>query len=223
MKNGKTSANDYRKLLKSFDRTATRVRKVLVSSYDKAKANEMIRESRREYEAIIPQIPYIGDRNPFVIFLHTANRYLAFYRILRKMGLSIEEAGQMLCQMNEAEFKAIPLPVRRIIGWLWFSPWLIGRIRKRAQESQERRYPDNYVLTFIEGDGRTFDYGIDYTECAACKFLKRQNAVELTPIMCRFDRAASDLLGWGLTRTMTIANGHEKCDFRFKKHGKTNM
>lgn len=41
--------------------------------------------------------------------------------------------------------------------------------------------------------------------------------------MCMFDKAGSDLLGWGLTRTMTIANGNEKCDFRFKKHGKTNV
>lgn len=210
-------------MMKAFDRTAAHVRQVLIDRYDQQKADDIIRDSRREYEAIIPQIPYIGDKNPFAIFLHTASRYLPFYRILRKTGLSVEQAGEMLCRMNEAEFKAIPLPVRRIIGWLWFSPWLVKRVKKRAQESQERRYPDNYVLTFVEGDGRTFDYGIDYTECAGCKFLKQQNAAELAPIMCMFDRVASDLLGWGLTRTMTIANGYEKCDFRFKKHGKTNI
>jgi hypothetical protein len=223
MKTCKTGVNDYRKLLKSFDRTTARIRQVLISVYGKANADNIIRESRREYEAIIPQIPYIGDRNPLRIFLHTTSCYLAFYRILRERGLSIEEAGRMLCRMNEAEIKAIPYPVRRMIGWLWFSPWLIRRFRKRAEESQERRYPDNYVLTFVEGDGRTFDYGIDYTECAGCKFLKQQNAAELAPFMCKFDKVASDLLGWGLTRTMTIANGHEKCDFRFKKHGMTNI
>jgi hypothetical protein len=223
MKNSGSGANDGQKLLKAFDRTAACIRNVLVSHYDKEKADEIIRYSRREYEALIPQIPYIGDNNPFVIFLHTTSRYLAFYRILRQTGLSLEEARELLCRMNEAEFKAIPLLMRRIIGWLWFSPWLIKRIKKRAQESQQRRYPDNYVLTFVQGDGRTFDYGIDYTECAGCKFLKNQNALELAPIMCRFDRAASDLLGWGLTRTMTIAEGYEKCDFRFTKHGKTNV
>jgi hypothetical protein len=29
------------------------------------------------------------------------------------------------------------------------------------------------------------------------------------------------MLGWGLRRTMTLAEGGERCDFRFKKGGET--
>ena len=212
-----------KQLLKAFDRSIARSKRVLIDRYGNELANSLIRESRREYEALIPQIPFIGDRNPLLIFLLPTSRYLVIYRVLQKMGLTVEEAGQIISQMNEAELKSIPVFVRRIIGYLWFSPWLIRRFRKRAKESQERKYPGDYVLTFIEGENQKFDYGIDYTECASCKFLNEQNASELAPFMCALDKTVSEALGWGLTRTMTIAEGFDKCDFRFKKGGKTNI
>jgi hypothetical protein len=143
--------------------------------------------------------------------------------VLRRKGLTIEEAAQLIYLMNEAEWETIPIILRRIISYLWFSPLFIWRVRKRAKESQGREYTGGYVLTFIEGDGRTFDYGFDYTECAGCKFLNQQGVPELAFLICSFDKTASDILGWGLTRTTTIADGFKKCDFRFKKGGKTNI
>jgi hypothetical protein len=221
------SDNNYisrkQQFLKSFDRSIARGKRVLIDLYGNERANSLISESRREYEALIPQIPFIGNKNPFLIFLLPTSRYLAIYRVLRRMGLAVEEAGQIIYQMNEAELKSIPIIVRRIIGYLWFSPWLIRRFRKRAKESQECKFPGGYVLTFIEGDGQKYDYGFNYTECAGCKFLNEQNASELAPFMYALDKTVSEALGWGLTRTMTIADGFDKCNFRFKKGDKTNI
>jgi hypothetical protein len=210
-------------LLKSFDRSIARSKQVLISRYGNEHTNSMISESRREYEALIPQIPFIGEKNPFLIFLLPTSRYLAIYRVLRRNGFTLDEAGQIISQMNEAELKSIPVFVRRIIGYLFFSKLFIWRVKKRAKESQERKYPRGYVLTFIEGYGQKFDYGFDYTECGGCKFLNEQNAPELAPFMCALDKTVSEALGWGLTRTMTIADGFDKCDFRFKKGDKTNI
>jgi hypothetical protein len=212
-----------KQFLKSFDKSIARGKRVLIDRYGNEQANSLISDFRREYESIIPQIPFIGNKNPLLIFLLPTSRYLAIYRVLRRNGLTVEEAGQIISQMNEAELKSIPFFVRRIIGYLWFSPWLMGRFRKRAKESQEHKYPGGYVLTFIEGDGRTFDYGFDYTECAGCKFLHEQSASELAPIMCALDKTVNETLDWGLTRTMTIAEGFDRCDFRFTKGGKTNI
>jgi len=92
-----------------------------------------------------------------------------------------------------------------------------------ATESQKRKYPESFIMTYVKGNGQDFDYGVDYTECAICKFLSAQNALELAPYMCDTDKIGSEMLGWGLTRTMTLAKGGEKCDFRFKKGGKTNI
>jgi hypothetical protein len=209
--------------LKAFDRSIARSKRVLITRYDNDQTDSLIRESRFEYENIIPQIPFIGHRSPFLVFLIPKSRCLAIYRVLRKKGLTFEEAGQIIYQMSKAELESIPILLRRIIGYLWFSPLYKWRLRKRAKESQERMHPDNYVFAFIEGDGRAFDYGFDYTECGGCKFFNKQGAPELAPLMCSADIVASEIFGWGLTRTMTIADGYKKCDFRYKKGGKTNI
>ncbi|MCJ7583343.1 MAG: L-2-amino-thiazoline-4-carboxylic acid hydrolase, partial [Anaerolineales bacterium] len=60
-------------------------------------------------------------------------------------------------------------------------------------------------------------------ECASCKFLAKQGAPELSPYLCPVDILYSDALGWGLMRTQTLAEGAPKCDFRFKKGGKTKV
>jgi hypothetical protein len=146
---------------------------------------------------------------------------LAIYRTFQEHGRTVEEAGRLVYEIAEAQFEAIPRWVRRVIGVLWFIPWFAKRLQKRAALSQERKYPGGYVLAYVEGDGQDFDYGIDYIECASCKFLNEQDAAELGPYVCAVDKVASEMLGWGLRRTMTLAEGGERCDFRFKKGGKT--
>jgi len=207
--------------LKDFDRMAARVRRVLISRYGEEQAKALVSESRREYEALIPQIPYIGEKSHMLIFLLPTSRWLAVYRALQKRGATVEVAGRLIYEMMEAETKAIPGPVRLLMGYLWFSPLLLRRVRKRAAESHNRQYPGGYVFTYVEGNGRDFDWGIDYFECSSCKLLKAQEAMDLAPYVCAVDKVSSELLGWGLTRTMTLAEGFDKCDFRFKKGGRT--
>ncbi|MEJ2559208.1 MAG: L-2-amino-thiazoline-4-carboxylic acid hydrolase [Anaerolineae bacterium] len=149
------------------------------------------------------------------------NLCLAKIATIQKHGRTVEEAGRLAYEIGEAEFEAIPGWVRRVIGVLWFSRWFTRRLQKRAASSQARKYSGGYVLAYVEGDGQDFDYGIDYIECASCKFLNDQGATELGPYVCAVDKVASEMLGWGLRRTMTLAEGGERCDFRFKKGRKT--
>jgi hypothetical protein len=209
------------RLLKDFDRSISSVKQVLVARYGEEEAYTLMRESRQKYKDLIPQIPYIGKRNPLLIFLLPASRYLAIYRTFQEHGRTVEEAGRLVYEIGEAQLEAIPGWVRRVIGILWFSPWFAKRLQKRAASSQERKYPGGYVLAYVEGDGQDFDYGIDYIACASCKFLNEQDAAELGPYVCAVDKVAGEMLGWGLRRTMTLAEGCERCDFRFKKGGKT--
>jgi hypothetical protein len=211
------------RLLKGFDKYIGRVRQIIISRFGEEQGNAVIRESHHEYEALIPQIPYIGNRNPFLIFLLPASRNLAIYRVLQRQDRTIEDAGQLIYEMSEAKWKAIPRLIRRMIEYFWFSRWSLVLAKKWAIESQKREYPGSFVMTYVEGNGRDFDYGVDYSECAICKFLSAQNALELVPYMCATDKIGSELLGWGLSRTMTIAKGDEKCDFRYKKGGTTDI
>jgi hypothetical protein len=210
-------------LLRGFDKSLNRVRVLLYSWLGAEQAEILIRDSRQEYEVLIPRIPFIGRRNPLLVFFLPTTRYLAIYRSFTKQGLTIEDAGYLAFEIGTEELKSIPSIVRHFISYLWFSPWFLKRIKKRAMETQHRMYPGNYVMTFVEGNGREFAYGVDYIECASCKFLEAENALELAPFVCAVDKTASELLGWGLKRTMALAKGSLRCDFRFTKGGETHV
>jgi hypothetical protein len=109
-----------------------------------------------------------------------------------------------------------PKLLRRVVGRWSFTGYNMNKLKKHAPTSQKRLYPEDWVWSFVEGDGKEFDYGIDVMECGVCKFFHAQGADELTPYMCRLDFALSEAFGMDLVRTMTIAEGGEKWDYRFK-------
>ena len=212
-----------RRLLRNFDISISRVKPSLLGWLGEVRTGRLFYQARQEYEVLIPRIPYIGRNNPLLMFLLPATRYLAVYRALQEQGFGVEEAGRLSFLIGTEEIRALPNITRRFISYLWFTPWFRARIKRRAVKSHQRRYPGDYVLNYVAGDGCEFDYGVDYLECASCKFLEAENASELTPYVCAVDKTASELLGWGLQRTMTLAEGSHRCDFRFKKGRETQV
>jgi hypothetical protein len=183
----------------------------------------MIKEARQEYESLIPQLPYIGGKQPFTQFIISTGWYLAMYRVLKTHGKTVEETGRMIYEVTDAYLNSYPGFLRHLLGGVSFSKKYLKGMRKAAAKSQERQYSGDWVYTFVEGDGKGFDYGVYYTECGTCKFLDSQGAIELAPYICPIDIIYSEALGWGLVRTMTLAEGYDRCDFRFRKGGKTSI
>ncbi len=212
-----------RKLLKEFDKTLSRVRRLFASRYGEEAVEAMLKEARQEYEALIPQLPYVGGKQPFTQFLISTAWILTMYRVLKRRGETIEEIGVFAFQAGEAYLQAYPAFLRRVVGHMTFSRRYLQLLQKRAVESWERRYPGDYVYSFVPGDGAIFDYGVDYVECAGFNFLRDQGAAELAPYICPADILYSEALGWGLQRTTTLAEGGARCDFRFKKGGETRV
>ena len=66
-------------------------------------------------------------------------------------------------------------------------------------------------------DGQDYTYGIDVIECAILKFLEKQGAPDLTRYLCLTDYVTSEALGRGLSRTKTLAEGCDRCNFRYKQ------
>ena len=173
---------------------------------------------RMEFEKLVPEIPSYGrGMAMFNLIIQLVAMDLALYRVLKKHSKTPEESADIGRRALELRMQKVPKIFRRIIGSLWFSKLNIKNGRNRAATLQRRQDPHGWVATFVDGDGVEFDYGVDYTECGACKFLKAQNAQELAPLLCTYDFVLSDYLNWGLRRTQTLAEGGTKCDFRFKK------
>jgi hypothetical protein len=191
-------------------------REILALHFGDDQAEIIHRVTWQEYQSLLPEVPYIGGEKNLNSGNLLASAYtLAVYRVLQARGQTTEEAGQIIYEAYEA---ASDLP-----GWLG---GVVGRMRRgtehqerwraQAAESQKRRYPGDWVFTFVEGDGREFDYGLDFTECGICKFYHAQGADELTPYLCLMDGVVSKAFGLGLVRHKTLAEGADICDFRYR-------
>ena len=211
-----------KRLLLEFDLVARSARAV-IEAYFGENARALTAETRREFENLIPQFPYIGGKQPHTEFIIFTGMLLAVYRVNKAHGKNAEQTGEMVFEMGRAFLNSFPTFLLRLFMPLNFSRRYLDLVRKGAIESQQRKYPEGNVINFIEGDGVTFDYGVDYLECASCKFLAKQGAPEIAPYLCPVDILFSEALGWGLTRTTTLAGGADRCDFRFKKGGRTNV
>lgn len=212
------------KLLRDFQKRYVKfARGILISHFGDALTDMVLKETRHEYEALIPQLPYNGSENDAgTRKLVESTWALASYRALKKHSRTVEEAGQISCEILSAQFNSIPLPLRSLMTENFFSKGL-QEMKKAATESQKRLYPQGSVFIFVEGDGVEFDYGIDFMECEVAKFFHAQGADELMPHMCLHDFIVSKAFGTELVRTTTLAEGCEKCDLRYKRIKQTKQ
>ena len=208
-----------RKLLKQLDKFLTQLRTLLVEHYSEVKAATMRQEILDEYKRLIPDLPYIGRGNLFTGNLVQSAWALALYRVIRRHGGSIEEAGEIIHRAVEAEVNRKPAFLRRLKGKLRLSRLAMRMMQSAARRSQKREYPGDWVFEVIEGDGGTFDVGMDVTECGIVKFLHTQGTDELAPYLCNLDYLVYQATGVELRRTMTLSWGCEKCDFRMLGDG----
>ena len=218
-----TSSRQTEKLVDKFDRLLKRSGSVLVDRFGEQTAAVMRREILDEYRRLIPEVPYIGGRrNINSDGLALASRAAAAYRVVVTHGGTLEDTGELLHRMLRGEFERIPKVLRHWIGRQRFGRLNRRKLEKAARWSQARRYPGDWVFERIDGDGKTFDFGIDYTECGIVKYLHAHEADELCPYVCDLDYVGIEALGFGLRRTKTLAWGCDRCDFRLSKQGVTS-
>lgn len=215
---GRSRGSKERRQVRRFAKTFRGRGDPLVEWYGERQARVMREEMLAEYERLLPEVPYIGGRRTmFSEFLFGAARALAIYRVIVRHGGSLEDAGEMMHRRNRAATTRLPRWVRHRI----VLPLLVRRMTTAARRSQQRRYPGDWVCETVDGDGQSFDFGMDVTECGDVKFLRAQGAEELCPYICDLDYVLFESLGAGLTRTKTLAWGCDRCDFRVTKSGHT--
>lgn len=212
------------KLLKDFDKTADLVEDYLVKRYGKELADRLYSETRQEYEKIIPEIPHIeGPRaRALNLFFLIVAQELAVYRIIKKHGKSLGETWEICHEAIKLRMEKFSKIKRWLLKKLMYSNFLMKRVKRRAERGEQLKFGD-FEVRYLIGDGKEFDWGVDYVACGHYTFLKAQGAEEFAPYVCLSDIALGDALGWGLIRTQTIADGFQTCDFRFKKGSETKI
>jgi hypothetical protein len=203
-------------LMKDFDSIMDPARTFIQEKLSPEETNAVIRESTANYETILPQVPYIGgDDNQLTEVLYMSAAGLALFQAMKAHGQDVDETGRVMYRVMEKLFT-------------FNDPMMSAHLRsptgKQEQDSYrviekwtaKSPYPGDWKMTFVEGDGVNFDFGVDYTECGIVKFYKAHNAFELAKYMCLGDFPTSRSIDSGLVRTTTLGSGGPKCDFRFK-------
>jgi L-2-amino-thiazoline-4-carboxylic acid hydrolase-like protein len=218
----KSSANYYllhrEQMLKDFNDTNEGADQWLTSKYGEKIARTITRDAREKFNNLLPLLPDVGgDRNIMIEEISIVAWYVAYYHPMKSHGVSAEEVGRMIYDLYSVSLQQIPEAKALADGAEKFTSEYITRIKKWAAWTRKKEYPANWVVAFVSGEGRDFDYGYDYTECALVKYLKAHGAGEVAPYVCLTDFIRSRTYGTGLRRSKTLAQGDNVCNFRYKK------
>jgi len=202
-------------LLKNFNEFAQRIKIFLTTEYGEKFSSEVIDEILDDYEDIIPEIPYIGgENNPMTQNLLSSVNYFIVYNVLKRKNKPLDEIGH-ICYKQEDDF----LKINNKEIFQITNPDARDVLKYLADQSG--LYPDDFVYKIVEGEG--FDVGLDFTQCAICKFFHKKDADEFLPYLCAMDIPMSKYGDLGLHRTKTIAEGFDVCDFRYTAGRDTNV
>ncbi len=211
-------------LLKRFDQTASLMEAWLTRRYGTEFATKLAPEVRREFELLIPEIPHIkGLRaRPLNTFLCITAQELAVYKAMKKHGKPPSEAWELCHEALRRGLAIIPQWKRWLMKRFMFSRLARAVVARRAHRQQRGRFGD-FEIEYVAGEGDTFQSGVNYLRCGNLNFVRQHGGEEFAPYVCMSDIALSDALGWGLTRTQTLADGCQYCDFRFKEGAITQI
>jgi len=207
---------DYYKSKKSeyfaqFDGFLECIGILVEEKYGKEFKKEIMAEIREEYESIYDEMPYIGgDENSLTADLVGVAENLAFYMALKRHGKPLAEIGELAYKAQEKAFDDHPELVPPITN-----PEFIPHMKYAAKVSREKRFSGDWVYELIDGN-EEFDLGIDFTECGIQKLYHKYWADEFTTYLCAMDILMSECGNLGLHRTETLAEGSDRCDFRYK-------
>lgn len=207
-----------------FDKVLDPADGLLADRFGEEQAPVMREEMRQEYRRLFPGMPDIGGRrNPYTRLLKGSGpQALAVHRVVVRHGGTAEDTGWLFHFGQRAALDRVPQVLRHWMGRHRPSGQSLGQWRKAARRSQARRYPDDWVFEILDGDGESYDFGMDVTECGAVKYLHAHGADELAPYICDLDYVVAEKMGYGLRRTKTLAWGCDRCDFRISQRDQTS-
>jgi len=200
------------------------MRASLAARYGEKLAHALESEARQRYEELLPEIPHIGGlrARALNIFLLISAQELAVYKAMAKHGKSPGEAWELCHEALRSRLAGFPQWRRRLMRRVMFSR-LVRRMVARRVGRKQRFCLGDFEIEYVIGQGEDFDFGVNYLQCGNYRFVKEHGGEDFAPYVCMSDIALSEAMGWGLTRTQTLADGCPHCDFRFKEAAGTQI
>lgn len=184
---------------------------------------EMMIAIDRHFAEVSPDIAFaVSSSNPIDKRLDFTAYFLSTILVLEEEGHTYEQIRSICMEIViayvqprnaiHAWLKKLPA---KLIGTFWVKP-LLSRFSRRVSTLG---HPEGFRAIILTDKAETYNlgYGVDILECGICKLFHKKGAQKYSPILCEVDKITSGLAGLDLIRANTIANGGEKCDFRWKR------
>jgi hypothetical protein len=143
--------------------------------------------------------------------------YIAGYKAFIKLGLTMDEIGKLIWQMNERLIRMVPAKLLKI-GTRGFLQGMIKKAEKHQKLAEEKLVPeDDWKLRIHQTEVDAFE--VDIYECGMLKLGGRYDAMGMFPYVCRMDYLMAHYMGHGFTRTKTLADGDDCCNCQYKIGG----
>lgn len=207
-----------KELIAAFTETLEGATRFLAPELGNDRAQAIAQQALERFKLLLPALPEVGgEYNPDTPFIPIAAWYASLYKPMQAAGKSAKDVGKLIYDLNVMSLSQMPPAQALAEKKRFFSEDGRSDLHSWTVWTLRRDYPGGWVAEFIPGDGKDFDFGINYTECGVVKYLKSQGVPELAPYVCLNDFPRSKVLGTGLQRTKTIANGDGICNFRYKQ------
>ena len=143
---------------------------------------------------------------------------LAMIKLYQELGLSENEIGMFIYRTAD-EYYRLP-PIKRWIQQRLFFTQLNKRqiLTRQAGSELNENGINGFKIKYVAGANHS-EFGVDYLRCGICEYFTRKNMFEYVKYCCLVDYAIMKNLGISFSRTTTLGNGGEKCDFRFAQKG----
>lgn len=203
-----------------FQRASRNGQKAVWAKYGKEQGQQILEKVKADYETLLPQVPYVGEIDIMKRQMLLTVIFTAFYRVLKDKE-KIADIWNLCAAFNRETLMGMPGFVRWLLKKSTFSSRMKGGFKKLADEHKKKNLADQWE--FVEGDGKSFDYGMNMTKCAKVIFLQKMGAEEFTPYICLIDKNFAQSCNYGLKRTQVLAEGADYCDFRLSKNGPVDV
>jgi ubiquinone biosynthesis protein len=197
---------------------APAVRRVLRSRFSRREIRVILDEAFKDYERQRPQVPHeqeVGAR----LMVHFAALTVGYYRSLRARNVTDEDARRLTADVTWLVYEKMAAV-----------PWLVARLTRvtpydRLERATQlfRRFPfraPSYDMVDVPGGHDVVAF--DVRRCPVAEYFRAHGLSQVcVDAWCNLDMPLATKWGARLERTGTLAQGAERCDFRWRVKGGT--
>ncbi len=170
---------------------------------------EYKKKVKKEYKAMLLRTPDIGGSSLEI------NLYIAAFVFALHKASPQRITPQIVDEMVTAVFNSpFLIKVHKNKKCVLFTDKVQNKKISESIKSQTSCYELDWKFNYQKGKDEFFN---TYTECGICKLGKRENCFEFVPCLCNMDERNYRNEGGLLSRTKTLANGDECCNFHVTK------